>query len=136
MLARDDGLHAIDFEEAPGRQPLQVSECEEMCAFGFSPDGATFVIATSPASRSTGVRTKGRDPALPGTGTQSGTPAAARRRRLPSVTDVPTPQSRRSSLPTLSVSCNCRREAGGAQIIHCGLATRGIELVRSGAASE
>lgn len=33
---------------APGRQPLQVSESEEMRAFGFSPDGATFVIATSP----------------------------------------------------------------------------------------
>jgi hypothetical protein len=55
MLARDDGLHAIDFEEAPGRQQRQVSESEEMCAFGFSPDGATFVIATSPASRSTCV---------------------------------------------------------------------------------
>jgi hypothetical protein len=34
--------------KAPGCQPLQVSESEEMCAFGFSPDGATFVIATSP----------------------------------------------------------------------------------------
>ena len=33
---------------APGRQPLQASESEEMRAFGFSPDGATFVIATSP----------------------------------------------------------------------------------------
>jgi hypothetical protein len=33
---------------APGRQPLQVSEGEEMRAVGFSPDGATFVIATSP----------------------------------------------------------------------------------------
>ena len=33
---------------APGRQPLQVSESEEMRAFGFSPDGTTFVIATSP----------------------------------------------------------------------------------------
>jgi hypothetical protein len=33
---------------APGRQPLQVSESEEVRAFGFSPDGATFVIATSP----------------------------------------------------------------------------------------
>jgi hypothetical protein len=33
---------------APGRQLLQVSESEEMRAFGFSPDGATFVIATSP----------------------------------------------------------------------------------------
>jgi hypothetical protein len=33
---------------APGRQPLQVNESEEMRAFGFSPDGAPFVIATSP----------------------------------------------------------------------------------------
>jgi hypothetical protein len=33
---------------APGRQQLQVSENEEMRAFGFSPDGTTFVIATSP----------------------------------------------------------------------------------------
>jgi hypothetical protein len=33
---------------APGRPPLQVNESEEMRAFGFSPDGATFVIATSP----------------------------------------------------------------------------------------
>ena len=33
---------------APGRQPLQVSESEELRAFGFSPDGAAFVIATSP----------------------------------------------------------------------------------------
>ena len=33
---------------APGRQPLVVSESEEMRAFGFSPDGTTFIIATSP----------------------------------------------------------------------------------------
>jgi hypothetical protein len=33
---------------APGRQPLQVSESREMRAFGFPPDGATLVIATSP----------------------------------------------------------------------------------------
>ena len=33
---------------APGRRPLRVNECEEMRAFGFSPHGATFVIATSP----------------------------------------------------------------------------------------
>jgi hypothetical protein len=33
---------------APGRRPLQVNESEEMRAFGFSPDGTTFVIATSP----------------------------------------------------------------------------------------
>ena len=33
---------------APGRQPLVLSESEEMRAFGFSPDGTTFIIATSP----------------------------------------------------------------------------------------
>jgi hypothetical protein len=33
---------------APGRRLLQVHESEVMRAFGFSPDGATFVIATSP----------------------------------------------------------------------------------------
>ena len=33
---------------APGRQPLVVSESEEMRTFGFSPDGTTFIIATSP----------------------------------------------------------------------------------------
>lgn len=33
---------------APGRQLLQVSESEEVRACGFSPDGATFVIAASP----------------------------------------------------------------------------------------
>jgi hypothetical protein len=33
---------------APSRHPLQVNESEEMRAFGFSPNGATFVIATSP----------------------------------------------------------------------------------------
>jgi hypothetical protein len=33
---------------APGRQAVQVNQSEEMRAFGFSPDGATFVIATSP----------------------------------------------------------------------------------------
>jgi len=33
---------------APGRRLLQVHESEEMRAVGFSPDGATFVIATSP----------------------------------------------------------------------------------------
>lgn len=48
------------------------------------------------ASRSTAVRTKGSDPTLPDTGTSSGTPAAAHRRGLPSVTDAPTPQSRQS----------------------------------------
>src|SRR5512146_269061 len=31
---------------APGRAPLVVSESEEMRAFGFSPDGTTFIIAT------------------------------------------------------------------------------------------
>ena len=33
---------------APGRQPLLVSETEEIRALGFSPDGTTFIIATSP----------------------------------------------------------------------------------------
>ena len=33
---------------APGRPPLQVSGGEEIRAFGFSPDGTTFIIATSP----------------------------------------------------------------------------------------
>jgi hypothetical protein len=33
---------------APGRQPLLVSESEEIRAVGFSPDGATLIIATSP----------------------------------------------------------------------------------------
>jgi hypothetical protein len=33
---------------APGRQPLQVSESEQRRAVGFSPDGTTFVMATSP----------------------------------------------------------------------------------------
>ena len=33
---------------APGRQPLLVSETEEIRAAGFSPDGTTFIIATSP----------------------------------------------------------------------------------------
>jgi hypothetical protein len=33
---------------APGRRLLQIHESEEMRAFGFSPDGTTFVIATSP----------------------------------------------------------------------------------------
>jgi len=33
---------------APGRRPLQVSEGEEIRAFSFSPDGTTFIIATSP----------------------------------------------------------------------------------------
>jgi len=33
---------------APGRQPLLVSESEEIRAVGFSPDGTTFIIATSP----------------------------------------------------------------------------------------
>ena len=33
---------------ALGRQPLVVSESEEMRAFGFSPDGTTFIIVTSP----------------------------------------------------------------------------------------
>jgi len=33
---------------AAGRQPLVASESEEMRAFGFSPDGTTFIIATSP----------------------------------------------------------------------------------------
>jgi len=33
---------------AAGRQPLQIHESEEMRAFGFSPDGTMFVIATSP----------------------------------------------------------------------------------------
>jgi hypothetical protein len=32
---------------APGRQPVEVSEGEEMRAFGFSPDGTAFIIATS-----------------------------------------------------------------------------------------
>ena len=33
---------------AAGRQPLQVNESEAVRAFGFSPDGTTFVLATSP----------------------------------------------------------------------------------------
>ena len=33
---------------APGRQPLLVSESEEIRAVGFSADGTTFIIATSP----------------------------------------------------------------------------------------
>ncbi len=33
---------------APGRQLLQTNECEQIRAVGFSPDGTTFVIATSP----------------------------------------------------------------------------------------
>jgi len=35
---------------APGREPLRVDEGEEIRAFGFSPDGATFLIATSPGT--------------------------------------------------------------------------------------
>lgn len=31
----------------PGRQPLLISESEQMRGFGFLPDG-TFIIATSP----------------------------------------------------------------------------------------
>lgn len=31
---------------APGCQPLQINESEELRAFGFSPDGTSFVIAT------------------------------------------------------------------------------------------
>lgn len=33
---------------AAGSQPLRVSEGEEIRAFGFSPDGTMFIIATSP----------------------------------------------------------------------------------------
>lgn len=33
---------------APGRRPLQINESEEIRAFGFSPDGSTFIVATSP----------------------------------------------------------------------------------------
>jgi hypothetical protein len=33
---------------APGRQPLRISDGEKIRAFGFSPDGTTFIIATSP----------------------------------------------------------------------------------------
>lgn len=33
---------------APGREPVQVRETEEIRALGFSPDGTTLVIATSP----------------------------------------------------------------------------------------
>jgi hypothetical protein len=33
---------------APGRQALRISEGEEIRAFGFSPGGTTFIIATSP----------------------------------------------------------------------------------------
>jgi hypothetical protein len=33
---------------APGRRLLQVRDSEEMRAFGFPPDGAAFVLATSP----------------------------------------------------------------------------------------
>jgi hypothetical protein len=44
--ARASGDHVT--VSVPGHQPLQVSESEEVRAFGFSPDGATFVIATSP----------------------------------------------------------------------------------------
>jgi hypothetical protein len=32
----------------PGRQPLLISESEQMRGFGFLPDGTTFIIATSP----------------------------------------------------------------------------------------
>jgi hypothetical protein len=33
---------------AAGREPLLVSESEEIRAFGFSPDGRSFIIAASP----------------------------------------------------------------------------------------
>jgi hypothetical protein len=33
---------------APGREPLLISESEEMRAFGFSAEDTTFIIATSP----------------------------------------------------------------------------------------
>jgi len=33
---------------APGCEPLAVSQREEIRAFGFSPDGTTFIIATAP----------------------------------------------------------------------------------------
>jgi hypothetical protein len=51
--ATADGWHARVSGDcvsvsAPGRQPLQVNDSEEMRAFGFSPDGTTFVMATSP----------------------------------------------------------------------------------------
>ncbi len=44
---------------ASGRQPLQINESEEMRAFGFSPDGTTFVIARQgyPESRTCQRRT-------------------------------------------------------------------------------
>ncbi len=31
---------------APGGQPLEIDENEELRAFGFSPDGNTFIVAT------------------------------------------------------------------------------------------
>jgi hypothetical protein len=51
--ATADGWHARVTGDrvtvsAPGRQPLQVNGSEQVRAFGFSPEGTTFVIATSP----------------------------------------------------------------------------------------
>jgi len=54
---------------APGREPLTVSDSEEMRAFGFSPDGTTFNIATSPglAIYRRGDEKQRSGPALQGT---------------------------------------------------------------------
>jgi len=62
---------------APGRQPLLVSETEEIRAAGFSPDGTTFIIATSPglAIYRRGDEKQRSGPALQGTA--PGTPPHA-----------------------------------------------------------
>jgi hypothetical protein len=46
LVVSHQGRGVVDL--ASGRQPLLISESEEMRAFGFSPDGTTFIIATSP----------------------------------------------------------------------------------------
>ena len=71
--ATADGWHAgISGDHvtvsAPGRQPLLVSESEEIRAVGFSPDGTTFIIATSPGLAITVAGTNGNDqPCVAGT---------------------------------------------------------------------
>ena len=48
---------------ARSRQPLQVNEGDEMRAFGFSPDGLTFVIVASPGLAIYRHEDEGSDPA-------------------------------------------------------------------------
>jgi hypothetical protein len=38
----------VTVSASSGRSPLQTDESEEIRAFGFSPDGSTFIVATSP----------------------------------------------------------------------------------------